>query len=188
MTIIYNKAKGSATADLPVDVAEPDALPDFIMHGPRFGRFPADSNITCHFPKDELAVTICLTPAIGMAPEFPQYLNYVAIVIRDKRLPTDAEIRKALHEVVQFVSISSVLPASIPDGEPVSLPIITRGEFPRTPEDVANDLFPVGVLLCIPCDPQIFQQNLVLARMAAFTAQVAQAAAAGEKPAGVQTH
>lgn len=156
-------------------VRKSDPTDSFVIHGLRFGSHPADGNVSIHFEKPQINVSICLTPQINLVPEFPQHLIFV-VMVNAKRSLSDQEIDDVVANAAEIIGFDNLAPREqVEAGAPIRVAIVMKGRMGQSEEDKASGIFSEGAMICVPCDQKTWERNLMLVGLAGFTAKITEA-------------
>ena len=136
----------------------------------RFGRHPADANVSVLVPKYEAAVNFTLSPAAYMCKDFMEnYLQYVCVVTSKRKL-TEAEAGEAVILAKDLVNFTHVMPKSQTNGDTADFMVLYSDNFPSSKEMEAKGIFSAGLLIVIEADAEAFQQTVNILKMAGLAA------------------
>lgn len=136
----------------------------------RFGRHPADANVTVHVPKLDAQVNFALSPGVYMNKDFLEnYLHYVCVVTTKRRLHPD-EAANAAVAAAEFIGFGHVMPAVEGENQTAELCVLYSDEFPRNLEMETKGTFTAGLLVVIQAAPEAFQQSVHIMKMSGLAA------------------
>lgn len=139
----------------------------------RFGRHPADANVTINVPKVGAQVNLTLAPAVYMSKDFMEnYLHYVCVVTSERELSQE-EACEAVIEAAEYLGISHLLPMATAKQDTAELAVLYTNDYPTVEEAKKRGIHIVGLLLVVPVEEEYFKQTVSILKMAGVAAMTA---------------
>lgn len=150
-----------------------------------FAALPGQPSLLFWDPEQDIAVSICPTPQVGLIPQFPDRLNYVAVMVAPitlKDIFTKDYATEWLEIAINSMNLSALVDGMDPESE-------MEYALAVTPEaEVLDTTISYRGVICVPVLERILRMNINLARMQAAAAERIDSIVFAPQPAATETH